>query len=185
MNNAPSNPPPVPLHPHAFTWRGLWYVLFAVIGPIYLSVLYYPAFGEAGIGGYPFALPTWAYSITAGKILAMIAWLCLGVRLTGKAPTLRWAIAVVFLLGGLHAWCCVGFNAVPAMDQGVNTVSLGLAVLAGVMYLRAFYEVFEGLPDTRRFSFGAVVFWAIILVAAAVALASLVFHYPALAGLFH
>ncbi|MCY2927680.1 MAG: hypothetical protein NT031_20010 [Planctomycetota bacterium] len=151
MDTEPANQPAVCLHPHAFTWRGLWYVLFAVIGPIYLSVLYYPAFGDSGIGGYPFSLPMWSYSITAGKILAMIAWLCLGVRLTGKAPTLRWSIAVVFLVGGLHAWCCVGFNARAVLDQGsVNIVSLGLAVLAGVMYLRAFYEVFEGLPDTRR-----------------------------------
>lgn len=183
MTNVSANPPAVPLHPHAFTWRGLWYVLFAVIGPTYLSVLYYPAFGETGIGGYPFSLPTWAYSVTTGKIVAMIAWLCLGVRLTGKAPTLRWSIAVVFLIGGLHAWCCVGFNALTVVGQGVNTVSLGLAVLAGVMYLRAFYEVFEGLPDTRRFSFGAVVFWAIILVAVAVALASVIFHRGLLARL--
>ena len=104
----------------------------------------------------------------------------------GQGPALRWSIAVVFLVGGLHAWCCVGFNARAVLDQGsVNIVSLGLAVLAGVMYLRAFYEVFEGLPDTRRFSFGAVVFWAVILVAAAVALASLIFHLPVLAGLFN
>ena len=189
MDSDSAIPPPVPLHPHAFSWRGLWYVLFAVIGPIYLSVLYYSVFGTVGILSYPFSLPTWAYSITTAKIVAMIAWLCLGVRLTHGTPTLRWVIAVVFLMGGLHAWCCVGFNIRPAIDQGqgraLHAVSLALAALAGVMYLRAFYEVFEGLPDTKRFSFGAVVFWAIILVVILAAVASVLLNWPALAALLH
>ena len=179
MDTEPATQPPIGLHPHAFSWRGLWYVIFAVIGPVYLSALYYPVFGDEATGGYPFAVPTWAFSITAAKVVAMIAWLFLGTHLTHKAPTLRWLIAVIFLWGGLHAWVCVGFNAfrVPSEAQALHVANLVLAGLAGVFYLRAFYEVFEGLPDTRRFSFSAVIFWAIILVVAAVALSVVLFHW--------
>ncbi|MCY2928940.1 MAG: hypothetical protein NTV86_05495 [Planctomycetota bacterium] len=179
MDTEPATQPPIGLHPHAFSWRGLWYVLFAVIGPVYLSALYYGLFGDVAIGGYPFAMPIWAYSITTAKVVAMIAWLLLGTHLTHKAPTLRWLIAVIFLCGGLHAWFCVGFNAfrLPSEVQALHAANLGLAALAGVFYLRAFYEVFEGLPDTKRFSFGVVVFWAIILVVAGVALTVVLLHW--------
>ncbi|MCY2927681.1 MAG: hypothetical protein NT031_20015 [Planctomycetota bacterium] len=155
MEIEPASRPETPAPDSTRPWPRWLYVLFAILGPLTLSIAFAPYFGGDFKWLYPFALPVWSYAVTAVKIVAMFAWI-----IRGRRAAVPRAIATigawVFLVGGLHALFAAASNLLFSLMNPLAFLSMAAALMAGVCYLHAYCEIRPASIDTYHLPFRGV-----------------------------
>ncbi|MCY2928939.1 MAG: hypothetical protein NTV86_05490 [Planctomycetota bacterium] len=142
-------------------WPWWAYFLFAIVGPIILSIAFVRLFGGDFEWLYPFALPVWSYTVTIVKIIVMFAWIT-RVRRCPVSRTRAILGAWVFLVGGLHALFAAAANLLFSLAHPLSFLCMVAAVMAGVFYLHAYCEIRPARVGRRRRSFREVLSWACV-----------------------
>jgi hypothetical protein len=132
-------------------------VMFGLLGPGFLTLLYGGLFRRASSLEYPWAFPYWSYGITVIKCSALLAWIWLQPSPRRYGTLLAGVFAGVFLVGGAHALACAILHSSLLWARHFEAWYVVVAYLSALVYLANFlFALFWGEGSTKRLLVGVL-----------------------------